>query len=164
MCLKQMMQGHCTFLQGMPPYAPSLSLNLPNVVAILLHNCSSRFKYQPNLAFMNFFDQSNETLNEPLSNLNVLHSRKSWIMGWTMGLKKACLKVLFFCNKDMKSSFTCGFRYNIGMCCFVIIKVLILFSIDFLTPGLNFPSKVSHSPKEDLDSLSNGFECSHNFL
>jgi hypothetical protein len=38
-------------------------------------------KDQPNLAFMNFFYQSNETLNEPLSNLGVLHSKKPWIMG-----------------------------------------------------------------------------------
>jgi hypothetical protein len=113
---------------------------------------------------MNFFNQFNETLNEPLSSLGALHSRKPWIMGWTMGLEKACLKGLFFCNKDMSSSFTFGFRSSIGMYCFVIIKVIIFLSIDFSTPGLNFPSSVSHSPKEDLDSLSNGFECSCNFL
>ncbi len=30
------MLGHNMFLQGMPPYAPSLSLDLPNLVVLLL--------------------------------------------------------------------------------------------------------------------------------
>jgi hypothetical protein len=41
----------------------------------------------------------------------------------------------------------------------VIVKV-IPFSIDFLTPGLNFLLKVYNFPKEDLKSLSNGLKCS----
>ncbi len=39
----------------------------------------------------------------------------------------------------------------------MIVKV-IPFSIDFLTLGLNFLLKVNNFPKEDLKSLSHGFE------
>ncbi len=120
-------------------------------------------KDQPNLAFMNFLDHSNETLNEPLRSLGALNSRKLWIMGWTMGPKRAYPKALIFCNKYMNSFFTSSLQSSIGMCCFVIVKSLPL-SIDFSTPSLIFPSKVNHSPKEDLDCLSNGLECSFGFL
>jgi len=41
----------------------------------------------------------------------------------------------------------------------VTVKVL-PFSIDFLTPSLNFLLKVNNFPKEDLKSLSNGLEGS----
>jgi len=37
-------------------------------------------------------------------------------------------------------------------------------SIDFSIPGLNFPSKVNYSLKEDLESLSNGLESSPDLL
>jgi hypothetical protein len=46
---------------------------------------------------------------------------------------------------------------------FVIVKALPL-SIDFSTHGLNFPSKGNYSLKEDLESLSNGLECSPSLL
>jgi hypothetical protein len=84
-------------------------------------------------------------------------------MGWTMGLKRAYPEALIFCNKDISSSLIFGLQFNIGMCCFVIVKALPL-SIDFSTTNLSFPSKVNHSPKEDLGSLSNGLECSLGFL
>jgi len=95
--------------------------------------------------------------------LGALNSRKPWIMGWTMGPKRACPKALIFCNKNMNSSFTFGLRFTIGMCCFVIVKVLPL-SIHFSTPSLNFSYEVNHYPKKDLESLSNGLECSLCFL
>ncbi len=84
-------------------------------------------------------------------------------MGWTMGLKRAYPKTLIFCNKEISSSLISGLQFNIGMCCFVIVKALPL-SIDFSTTSLNFPSEVNHSPKEDLNNLSNGLECSVGFL
>jgi len=144
-------------------------------VCHLMHHLCSQFagsftvvkvvalKDQPNLAFMNFLDLSNETLNEPLRSLGALNSRKLWIMGWTMGPERAYPKSLIFCNKYMSSFFTSSLRSSIGMCCSVIVKSLPLY-IDFSTPSLIFPSKVNHSPKEDLESLSNGLECSFSFL
>jgi hypothetical protein len=63
----------------------------------------------------------------------------------------------------MNSSLTFGLRFNIGMWCSVIVKALPFFIV-FSTLGLNFPSKVNHFPKEDLESLSNGLECSPSFL
>jgi len=104
---------------------------------------------------MNFLDQSNETLNEPLSSLGVLSSRKPWIMGWTMGPKRACPKALFFCNKDMNSSLLYGLRFSIEMCCSVIVKAF-PFSIDFSTLGLNYPFEMNHSPKKDLIAYQMG--------
>jgi hypothetical protein len=92
-----------------------------------------------------------------------LRSRKLWIMGWTMSPKRACPKAFIFCNKDMNSSLTFGLWSNIRMCHSVIVKALPL-SIDFSTPSLRFPYEVNHSPKEDLESLSNGLECSLGFL
>ncbi len=105
---------------------------------------------------MNFLDHSNETLNGSSRTLN---SRKFWIMGWTMGSKRACLEVIIFCNKDMSSSLTSSLWSNIKMCCFVIVKFFPL-SIDFSTPSLSFPFEVNHFLKEDLESISNGLECS----
>jgi hypothetical protein len=84
-------------------------------------------------------------------------------MGWTMGPQMACPNTLIFCNKNMNSSLTFGLRSSIGMCCCEIVKVL-PFAIDFSTPNLRFASKVKHSLKEDLKSLSNGHECSLGFL
>jgi hypothetical protein len=49
-------------------------------------------------------------------------------------------------------------QFSIGIVA-VTVKVL-PFSIDFLTPSLNFLLKVNNFPKEDLKSLSNGLECS----
>jgi hypothetical protein len=112
---------------------------------------------------MNFFDQSNETLNEPLSSLRALNSRKPWIMGWTMGPKMACPKALIFCNKDMSSSLIYGLRSSIEMCCSMVIKAR-PFSIDFLTSSLNFPFEMNHFFEQDLSNLSNGLECSLGFL
>ncbi len=120
-------------------------------------------KNQPNLAFMNFLDHSTKSLNEPLRSSRTLSSRKLWIMGWTIGLERACLEVLIFCNKDMSSSLTFGLQSNIGMCCFMIVKLFPL-SIDFSTPSWNFASKVNHSPNEDLENFSNGLERSPSFL
>ncbi len=80
-----------------------------------------------------------------------------------MGPERARLEVLIFCNKDMSSSLTSSLQSSIGLCCFMIVKVLLL-SIDFSTLSLNFPSKVNHSPKEDLESFLNGLECSPGFL
>jgi hypothetical protein len=80
-----------------------------------------------------------------------------------MGPKRACPEALIFCNKDMNSSLTFGLQFSIGMCCPMIIKVLPL-SIDFSTPSLNFRYEVNHYRKKDLESLSNGLECSFSFL
>jgi len=69
------MQGHCMLLQGMSPYAPSLFLDLPNFGGSFVVVVVVGLKDQPNLAFMNFIDHSNETLNEPLKNSRALNSR-----------------------------------------------------------------------------------------
>ncbi len=80
-----------------------------------------------------------------------------------MGLKRAYPEALIFFNKNISSSFIYGLQFNIGMCCFVIVKALPL-SIDFSTTSLSFPSEVNHSPKQDLGSLASGLECSLGFL
>ncbi len=77
-------------------------------------------KGQPNFDFMNFLDQSNETLNEPLKNLGALNSRKPWIISWTMGPERVGPKVLIFCNKYMNSSLIYGFRSSIEICSMII--------------------------------------------
>ncbi len=80
-----------------------------------------------------------------------------------MGPKKACPNALIFCNKNINSTLTFSLGYNIEMCCYVIMNALSL-SIDFSTLGSRFPFEVNHSPKEDLENLSNGLECSPSFL
>jgi hypothetical protein len=112
---------------------------------------------------MNFLDHSNETLNEPLKILGALNSRKPCIIGWTMGLERVCPKALIFCNKDMTHLSFLAYDLVLECVVFVIVKVLPL-SIDFSTPSLNFPYKVNHSPKKDLESLSNELEYSLNCL
>jgi hypothetical protein len=76
---------------------------------------------------MKFLTHSNEILNESPNNSKALSSRKTSMMGWTIGLKKAYPKGLIFCNKNISSSFIFGLPSDSAMFYFVIVKVLFLF-------------------------------------